>query len=175
MPEHATLPLINDLAELLARGVLIGVGAAACMDAWALFVRRAFNVRGLDYAMLGRWIGQFPRGRFVHERIAAANPVRGERILGWVAHYAIGIAFAFLLLAIWGPAWAHSPTPWPALVVGLVTIVAPWLVMQPAMGAGIAASRTPDPVASRLRNLATHTVYGVGLYAVATALAILWT
>jgi hypothetical protein len=44
------------------------------------------------------------------------------------------------------------------------TVVAPWLVMQPAMGAGIAASRSASPAATRLRNLGTHAVYGVGLF-----------
>src|SRR5689334_23251309 len=164
---------MNDVGEVLVGGVLMGVGGAALMDAWALFVRRAFNVRGLDYAMLGRWIGHLPRGRFVHERIAAAGAVRGERPLGWVSHYSIGVAFAFLVLAIWGLDWARSPTLLPALLIGWVTVAAPWLVMQPAMGAGVAASKTPDPVAARLRNLATHTVYGIGLYASATALAVL--
>jgi hypothetical protein len=56
--------------------------------------------------------------------------------------------------------------------VGLVTILAPWLVMQPAMGAGIAGSRSPNPTATRLRNLGTHTVYGMGLYAAAVVLSI---
>jgi pimeloyl-ACP methyl ester carboxylesterase len=163
---------MNDVVELLARGIAIGIGGAALMDAWALLARAAFNVQGLDYALLGRWIGHFPRRRFFHDRIAAADPVPGERLLGWVAHYAIGIAFAMLLLAIWGLDWARSPTPWPALLVGLVTIAAPWFVMQPAMGAGIAGSMTPNPGATRLRNLATHTVYGIGLYASAALLAI---
>ena len=165
---------MTDGVEFLTRGVLIGVGAAALIDAWALFARRAFNIKGLDYALLGRWIGHFPRGRFFHERIAAADPIRGERPLGWLAHYSIGIAFAFLLLAIWGLGWARSPTIWPALLIGLGTIVAPWFVLQPGMGAGIAASRTPNPRAARLRNLATHTVYGIGLYGSALALSILW-
>ena len=160
--------------EFLARGVLIGVGAAVLMDAWALFARRAFDIRGLDYAMLGRWIGHFPRGRFFHERIASADPIRGERPLGWVAHYSIGIAFAFLLLAIWGLGWARSPTILPPMLIGLGTIVAPWFILQPGMGAGIAASKTPDPRAARLRNLATHTVYGIGLFVSAVALAIVW-
>ena len=165
---------MTDGVEFLTRGVLIGVGGAALIDAWALFSRRAFNLQGLDYALLGRWIGHMPRGRFFHERIAAADPIRGERPLGWLAHYSIGIAFAFLLLAIWGVGWAQSPTIWPALLIGLGTIVAPWFVLQPGMGAGIAASRTPNPRAARLRNLATHTVYGIGLYGSAVALSILW-
>ena len=162
---------MTEAAELLARGVLIGLGGAASMDAWALVARRAFNVQGLDYAMLGRWIGHFPRGRLVHERIAAAQPVRGERPLGWAAHYSIGIAFALLLLAIWGVDWARSPSVGPAMAVGLGTIVAPWFVMQPGMGLGVAAARAPRPGAARLRNLVTHAVYGIGLYVSAVALA----
>ena len=44
--------------------------------------------------------------------------------------------------------------------------------MQPAMGAGIAGSRTPNPAATRLRNLGTHMVYGIGLYVSALVLAV---
>lgn len=163
---------MTEAVELLVRGALIGLGGAAVMDAWALVARRAFNVQGLDYALLGRWIGHFPRGRFVHDRIVSADPVPGERPLGWAAHYAIGITFALLLVAIWGVEWARSPTIGPALAVGLGTIVAPWFVMQPAMGAGIAAARTPAPWAARLRNVASHIAYAVGVYGTAVALAI---
>jgi hypothetical protein len=161
---------VTDPTGTLLRGLVIGVGAAGLMDVWALLLRRGFGVPTLDYALLGRWIGHFPRGRFVHERIARSEPVRGERPLGWLAHYAIGVAFAVLLLAIWGQAWLRHPTLGPALLIGLGTIVAPWFVMQPSMGAGIAGSRTPDPRATRLRNLGSHLVYGIGLYLAALAL-----
>lgn len=162
---------MNDTLELLMRGALIGIGGAVLMDVWGLVARRAFEIRGLDYALLGRWIGHLGGGRFFHESIASAEPIRGERVLGWTAHYSIGIVFALALLLVHGLEWAREPTLWPALVTGWVTIVAPWLVMQPGMGAGAAASRTPNPRAARLRNLATHTVYGIGLYASALALA----
>jgi hypothetical protein len=158
--------------ELIVSGVLMGLGAAALMDLWSLVLRRGFGIPTLDYALLGRWIGHLAHGQVGHRRIASSEPVRGERAIGWAAHYAIGVTFAFVLLAIVGPGWLHSPTLGPALLVGLATIVAPWLVMQPAMGAGIAGSRTPAPGATRLRNLGTHTVYGVGLYLAAAALAI---
>ncbi len=158
--------------ELFTRGVLIGAGGSALIDAWALFLRRAFHARTLDYAMLGRWNGRFRQGRVFHERIAAADPVRGERLLGWVAHYSIGIAFAFLLLSIWGLNWAQSPAIVPPLVIGVGSVAAPWFIMQPAFGAGVAGSKTPNPWAGRLRNLSTHVVYGVGLYVSALALSI---
>ncbi len=162
---------MNDTIELLARGTVIGVGGSALIDLWSLGLRRFFHVATLDYALLGRWIGHFPRGRFFHSRIAAAQPVRGERPLGWLAHYGIGITFALLLLAVWGLDWAESPTILPPMVVGIGSIVAPWFVMQPAFGAGIAGSKTARPLAGRLRNLGTHTVYGVGLYLFALPLA----
>jgi hypothetical protein len=60
------------------------------------------------------------------------------------------------------------------MLIGWGTILAPWFVLQPGMGAGIAASRTPNPRAARLRNLATHTVYGIGLYVSAVALSLRW-
>lgn len=159
--------------DLIAGGIAIGVAASALMDLWSAVLRRRFGVPTLDYRLLGRWIGHMPQGQFAHERIADSVPVPFERPLGWAAHYSIGIAFAWLLLAIWGREWLDTPTLWPALAIGLGTIAAPWFVMQPAMGAGIAGSRTPDPTATRLRNLGTHTVYGLGLYLAAVALSVI--
>jgi hypothetical protein len=161
-----------EVLDLAAGGLVMGVTGSALMDVWSAALRR-FGVPTLDYRLLGRWMGHLPNGRFRHERIASAEPVRGEQALGWLAHYAIGVMFAFVLLALWGAAWLRSPTIVPALLVGLGTIVAPWFVMQPAMGAGIAGSRTPNPRATRLRNLGTHAVYGVGLYISALALSVL--
>jgi hypothetical protein len=160
-----------ELAEILVRGAIVGLGGALAMDVWGFVLRRGFGIPTLDYALLGRWIGGLPAGRVTVPRIAAAPPVAGERPLGTAAHYAIGVALAWLLVALTGPGWLDAPTLLPALAIGLATIAAPWLVMQPAMGAGIAGSRTPDPRATRLRNLGTHAVYGLGLYATALLLA----
>ena len=150
----------------IARVVAIGAGATAVMDAW-LALQRRLGARPLDLSLVGRWIGHMPRGVFVHAAIASARPVPGERVLGWLAHYAVGIAFAALLVAVAGPAWAVDPTLMPALAMGAVTVAAPWLVMQPAMGAGFAGSRTPSPARSRLRSLSNHVVFGAGLFVTA--------
>ncbi|CAB3632734.1 MAG: DUF2938 domain-containing protein [Achromobacter sp.] len=151
-------------SDLLLRAVLIGVGATLVMDLWALLLKRLFNAPSLDYAMVGRWIGHLPRGRLTHPGIARSAPIAGERAIGWIAHYAIGVLFALLLLALWGPAWAARPTLLPALIVGIATVAAPFLILQPGMGAGIAASRMPKPGVARLRSLMAHASFGVGLY-----------
>jgi hypothetical protein len=164
---------MHNALTIVAHAIVIGVGATAVMDLWAAFLWRSFRVPSLDFALLGRWIGHFPRGRFRHASIAQAAPVKYERLIGWSAHYSIGVMFAALLLALWGLEWLNRPTLIPPLTVSSVTLVAPFFVMQPAMGAGIAASRTPRPNVARLRSVATHTVYGVGLYASAWAWALL--
>lgn len=153
------------------RALAIGVGATVVLDLWSLYVAKAFRVRGLDFGLLGRWVGHLGRGRLRHESMQAAAPIAGERIIGWATHYATGIVFAAVLLVLAGPGWAKAPTPLPALGFGLVTLLFPFLVTQPAMGSGFAAARTPDPTAARLRSLGSHLVFGLGLYLTAWALA----
>lgn len=153
-----------ETAAFVIHAMVIGIGATAFMDLWAALQRRLFGVPPLNYAMIGRWLGHLSRRRFAHESIAAASSVRGEMCIGWLAHYAIGVIFAALLLAITDAGWARQPTPVPALMVGLVTLVAPFFVMQPSMGAGVAASKTPNPNVARLRSVIAHTAFGFGLY-----------
>ena len=144
--------------------VLIGAGATAVMDLWTVVRKQMFGIP-FSYALVGRWLAYLPRGRFRHDPIAASPAVHGERLIGWAAHYGIGIAFAAVLLAVWGLEWARQPTLVPALIVGIGSVAAPFLVLQPGMGAGIAASRTPRPAAARFQSLVTHAIFGLGLYA----------
>ncbi|MTV18339.1 MULTISPECIES: DUF2938 domain-containing protein [Bradyrhizobium] len=153
-----------DAAEFVASAVLIGIGAAVVMDIWGVVRARLLGIPSLDYALVGRWLGHLVSGRLRHDRIAASPQVAGERVIGWTAHYLIGIGFAGVLLAMFGLDWVRQPSIAPALMVGIGSVAAPFLVMQPAMGAGIAASRTPRPWAARLQSLVTHTVFGFGLY-----------
>lgn len=147
-----------------AHTVIIGIGATLTMDAWTLARRYFFGTAMPNYGLVGRWLGHMTQGRFRHEAIATAAPLRGERLIGWSAHYLIGILFAALLILGWGPQWLKSPTLGPALFVGVATVAAPFLLMQPGMGAGVAASRTPRPGAARLQSLITHAFFGLGLY-----------
>ena len=161
-----------DKLEFIARTLLIGAGATVVMDAWALFLK-ALGVPSLNFAYLGRWLGHLRHGQFMHASIARATPIRGELLLGWLAHYSIGITFAAVLLSTFGLKWARSPSLLPALLIGIVTVLAPLLVLQPAMGAGIASSNTPTPVFNSLKSVVTHTVFGLGLYLAALATAAL--
>lgn len=159
-------PSLQDITRI----ALIGIGATAAMDLWLMLLKR-MGVPTLNFALIGRWAGHLLRGRFAHDAMAKAEPVRGELALGWGVHYAVGIGFAGVLAGLYGMAWTESPRLLPALAVGIGSVAAPWFVMQPAMGAGIASSRTPTPLKNGIRSLVNHTVFGAGLYLAAILIA----
>ncbi|MFC4310513.1 DUF2938 domain-containing protein [Steroidobacter flavus] len=154
---------MNDVLSL----IFTGIGATVILDVWGVIRKSLLGLPAPDYTMVGRWMGHMAKGTFRHDRIAAASPVAGERVIGWITHYATGVAFAAGLIGIVGFEWLHEPTIVAALVFGLGTVAVPFLLMQPGMGAGIAASRTANPSAARLQSLITHAVFGFGLWAAA--------
>ena len=60
--------------------------------------------------------------------------------------------------------WLAHPTLMPALGFGVMTVLAPFLILQPGMGAGVAARKTPQPNVARLRSLLAHFSFGLGLW-----------
>lgn len=150
--------------SLLFYGSIIGIGATVVMDLWAFALKLVFGVPSLNYRFVGRWLGYISKGIFMHKNIATVTPFPGEAIIGWCFHYFTGCAFALTLLLIAGKEWLLSPVLTPAILVGIGTVFFPFFIMQPCLGLGVAASRTPSPTIGRIRSLVNHTVFGFGLY-----------
>jgi hypothetical protein len=154
------------MIDFLWRSVVIGAGATALMDIWAIVLNKAFGLALPNWGMVGRWFGHLPRGTVFHDDIGKAAPVPNEFALGWIAHYAIGILYAAVLIAV-APGWTKAPTFMPAWIIGLVTVGAGWFLLQPGMGAGWAASKRPNAMQIRGLNIVAHTVFALGLYGTA--------
>lgn len=137
---------------------------------WALIARKAFDVRSLDFCLLGRWVLSMRDGVFLHDDIRSTPPRTLECPVGWSAHYSIGAGFGLLFALLVSEAWFTRPTPLPPLLFGIVTVLVPFFTIQPAIGLGVASSRTPRPARARLKSLTTHTVFGLGLYLAALVL-----
>jgi hypothetical protein len=152
------------------QAILVGIGATLIMDVWAWLQKNIFNVPSLDYALVARWVALIPRGQFVHRPIMATPSVRGEKISGWILHYLIGIIFALIHVFVLGEAWLTDPSVAPALFTGIVTMVFPFCIIQPCLGFGVAASKTPFPWKARWLSLLAHSCYGVGLFGAALVL-----
>jgi len=150
---------------MILTGILIGIIGTIGTDIWALVVRHGFRLPVADWAMVGRWAAHIPGGRYFHNPISASDPVAHELAIGWCVHYVTGIAYGVAYLVILQWTASGTPTLLSALIFGLATLAAPWIIMQPAFGLGFFASRTPKPWRTRLVNLSMHLVFALAMYA----------
>lgn len=155
---------MNDLALSLMSAILIGLGATLTTDLWALFLKHALKIAAPNYCLVGRWLRYMPEGIFKHSNISSAPSKSAECIVGWIAHYIIGITFAVAFVTLESNDWLQNPKLIPAIIFGVVTVSMPFFIMQPAFGLGFAASKTSNPTQARFRSLMNHTVFGAGLY-----------
>ncbi len=155
---------MNHLALFLISAILIGLGATLTFDLWGLFLKHTFKIAPSNICLVGRWLRTMPEGTFRHANIGSTPQKRAECTVGWSAHYLIGITFALAFVAFVGNTWLQQPTLLPAIGFGVVTVLAPFFILQPAFGLGFAAAKTANPTQARLRSLLNHTAFGVGLY-----------
>jgi hypothetical protein len=149
---------------LFTSAILMGLGATLTFDLWGVLLKLAFKIMPSNLCLVGRWLLYMPDGTFMHTNIRSAPRKSAECIVGWIAHYIIGINFAIAFVALAGNKWVQHPTLIPAIFFGVFTVTAPFFIMQPASGLGFAASKTPNPTGARLRSLMNHTAFGIGLY-----------
>jgi hypothetical protein len=148
----------------MLQGAVVGVVATICVDIWAVIAKRVLGLPTANWAMVGRWFGHISRGHLIHRPIANSAAIANELAIGWIGHYAIGIFYGLAYLYIVHALLMGEASFISALGFGLATLIAPWLVMQPAMGAGVFASRAPRPAVTRLVNVSMHAVFGAALY-----------
>lgn len=150
--------------EQALRALAMGLTATVAIDVWATFANRVLGWPRTNWRMVGRWIGHMRGGRFTHVSINSSPSVRHELAIGWAFHYVVGCIYAALYLLYVDAAQMGRPTLGSAVSFGLVTVLSPWLLMQPGLGLGICAARAPRPNLVRLQNLIIHTIFGLALY-----------
>lgn len=156
---------MQKIFKISSFSIVLGVMATAILDGWNYMRHVAFDVPLTRYEYIGRWMLHMLDGKFWHESIKQSAEMPGELLAGWTGHYMIGVFFALMLLAGWGLKWLQRPTLMPAMLVGLITVLIPYFIMQPAMGSGIAGSLTANPQAAIIKVIVSHVVFGFALYA----------
>jgi hypothetical protein len=155
---------MNTLGLSFISAILLGLGATLTFDLWGVALKLAFRIPPANICLVGRWFRYMPEGKLRHRSIVVAPKKRAECVVGWLAHYTIGIVLAGVFVAIMGDDWLRRPTPVPAIGFGILTVLAPFLIMHPAFGFGVAAAKVASPTQARLRSLLNHTAFGAGLY-----------
>jgi hypothetical protein len=147
----------------LAQSVVMGLIATVAIDVWAVILKRGVGLPVADWALVGRWFGHLARGTVAHPAIARAPRIRHELALGWTAHYLIGVVYGLAYVTLVAVR-SGAPSLASACLFGLITLVAPWLILQPGMGAGVFARRAPRPGMTRGVNFSVHLLFGTALY-----------
>ena len=151
---------VNDIYMI----TFVGVAATLFIDLYAFLLAKVFKIPSLNLCLVGRWCLGLLDGKFMHLNIVASPVKHFECMFGWCLHYFIGVLFSFLFILLVGVAWLEQPTLIAACVFGLASVCIPFFVMQPALGMGIMATKTANPLQARLKSGVTHLLFGVGLY-----------
>src|SRR5215216_5802639 len=122
--------------RVLTKIILIGIGATLATDIWSLILK-LFNVHSHGLLLVGNWITS-------RLECSLQDQLAGQELMvGRIAHYCLGISFAFLLILIYGKRWLEKPTILTALVLGLITFLISLFIVQPVLGFGPAFSKMP--------------------------------
>lgn len=154
---------------LFVGAMITGIVGALAFDIWNMLAERLAKIRAPKWAILGRWI-LAPFAAADRAPASAGPPMFTplERLLGEIAHYATAILFALGLILVMGIDWLRHPTPMPAIAAGLFTTIFAWFLIMPALGAGIAGTKTPAPLKLGITTLISHAIMGAGFYLGAT-------
>lgn len=150
--------------DMVLKALALGIFATVAIDMWAVFANKVLKLPRTNWAMVGRWLGHIPKGKFVHNPIGASPGIKSELLLGWCFHYLIGVIYALIYVVLVYVLLGGVPTLLSAWVFGVVTVLAPWFVMQPGLGLGICAVKAPKPTLARMQNLIIHSIFGIALY-----------
>ncbi|MCD9148447.1 DUF2938 family protein [Pseudophaeobacter flagellatus] len=155
----------------MGRILLVGLIATGFMDLCNVLRSRLLHEKSMDWALVGRWLGQVAQGHWVLKDPKTAPAQSFDRALGWLFHYVVGVGLAGAMWLLLGRAALAEPQLLACLGFGALTVVIPMTTLQPGLGLGLAARKLPNPWAARRRSLLTHVSFGLGLYFAAAAVA----
>jgi hypothetical protein len=146
----------------LVRAIAVGIVATLIMDFLSTVSARAGLNVPVDHRSIGRLARGWLRGRFIYRSPAEIEPFGDERLVGIIAHYAIGIAFSVVYFAILQLLGFRAQVL-PTFLYGVATSMASLLVLFPMVGLGVACLGTRGGAMMRRSSLVNHAYYGIGL------------
>ncbi|MFP8965635.1 DUF2938 family protein [Pokkaliibacter sp. CJK22405] len=153
------------MQEVVLFCLIVGVISTLALDIWVILVEKVLGIPPTNWGMVGRWLTGLMKGQFLLDTRNDSTPSGSEKALGWIFHYGIGIAYAVLLLLIYGTGFISAPHWLGFIVVGVVlSTLAGLMILMPAMGGGLFARKTPNPGQVIIYILIAHGAFAVGQY-----------
>lgn len=149
--------------EFLFEIIVVGIFSCLVFDLWQRIFKSFTGIPPSNWAMVGRWLINLNKsGQIFVENITAIKPHDLELPIGWVFHYFVAILYAivyFLLMEI----KIINPGFLDGLIFGVISVIVPWFFFQPALGNGILANKTSEPIKVCLLALMMHTIFGIAI------------
>ncbi|OTG86778.1 hypothetical protein B9T31_07250 [Acinetobacter sp. ANC 4558] len=143
--------------------IAIGILATIFMDIFSILNQKIFKIIPLNYALIGRWVLSWKNFKFSHNTILNTSAIKHELCVGWLIHYATGIGWTYLYF-ISSTYFNYEINLLNTLIFALITTLFPFIILQPVLGFGIFAQKTPNPLKSIRNSLIAHSLFGLGLY-----------
>ena len=143
--------------------LLIGIGSCAVFDLWQRLFQVFTTIPPTDWSLVGRWfIGLISKGRLFASQLAEQPKEKYETFAGWFVHYAVAVVYAGVFGFLIDLGFLHS-TPVDGLAFGIASVVVPWFFFMPAVGNGVLANKTLNPILSCALALMMHSIFGLSL------------
>jgi hypothetical protein len=143
--------------------LLIGIGSCAVFDLWQRLFQVFTTIPPTNWSLVGRWfIGLICGGRLFANQLGEQPNEKYETIAGWFVHYAVAVVYAGVFGFLIHLGFFNS-TVLNGLAFGIASVVVPWFFFMPAMGNGVLANKTPNPILSCALALMMHSIFGLSL------------
>ena len=154
---------------LVVTGIAAGVLGTLLMDLLNHLASRSGLILRIDMRAIGRMSAGWARGHFFYREPGEMKQVGNELLIGYLTHYAIGLALAVPFVLGWGLLLGELVSPAWVLAYGILTTAASVFFVYPSMGLGVFGRKSPEGIRAPLSSLANHSFFVIGM-AVAVAL-----
>ena len=143
--------------------VSIGILATLFMDLFSIINKKLFKITPLNYAIIGRWVLHWKSCKFAHNNIMQTQTLKNELVLGWIIHYITGVSWTYLYFVMC-TYFSYEINLLNTIIFTSITTLLPFMVIQPFLGFGFFAYKTPSPIHSIRNSLIAHITFGVGIF-----------
>ncbi len=145
--------------------LIVGVGSTIALDVWGVLVKTITKIPPTDWGIVGRWLIVITSVNFVLDQSKKNAPSLIEKATGWVFHYLVGIAYAALILLIYGVGFIENPTVMPTVIVGVILSTLAGLgILMPGLGGGFFARLIPNKFQTYAYIIVAHIIFAIAQF-----------
>jgi len=149
--------------EILITGIIAGVLGTILMDLSNLLLARTNIVTKIDIKMIGRMSAGWSRWRFFYYHPSEIQPVKNEKLFGYISHYLIGVFLSLIFMFGWDSIVGGPVSAIWVFVYGTATTVVSLFFVYPSLGLGIAGMQSTEGIKNPVSSIANHTFFGAGM------------